>query len=106
LKFEGEHLGIGGLCFILEEVTSTAERDPGGIIHTQCPPAQVDRVNAIVTCLSRSPVPAPVPVVMDKIVFVVPAGCRALPEIKIEPVRYRNLHSKTNIVTVACIPRA
>ena len=77
-------LGIGCLLVVLEGVTTADGTDPCGIIHTESPAADIQRVDAVVTQFAITPMPEPVPVVVHTVTHVVGPWCWPLPEVVIQ----------------------
>ena len=81
--------GIRGFLVILEVVAASRATDLGRAIHAESPARQVEKVRAIVGQFTATPVPSPVPVVVNHVVSVRTFRGGSLPERVIEPVRYR-----------------
>ena len=62
-------------------------------------------MRSVVQSLAGTPVPEPVPVVMHDVVLVFPSRSRPLPEIPVQPFRYRNGLAGTDRRPVVHIPR-
>src|ERR1035438_10916070 len=83
-KVPADHLRVRGLPVVPEAEPAAGGRHLRGEVHAEGPPADVDLVGAVVAGLSRSPVPEPVPVVVDEVAPVGPVGGGPLPQLVVE----------------------
>ena len=83
-KFESNRMRVGCLLIVPVCVPSADGRHPTRIRYTESPTTKIERVNAVVAQLTVSPVPTPMPVVVDNVIPKVPARRGALPEIVIQ----------------------
>src|SRR5712664_3163077 len=98
--------GLGVRCFpiILKSVTSAVGTDACGPVHTQSPAADIYFMRAVVERFARAVKPAPMPVVMNEIVYVWTARSRTLPEIIIQPRGNRRWFAVADGQTMIRIP--
>lgn len=75
---------VGRLLIVVEAVTSPRGNDAHGELDIQPPTTDVESMDAVVAELSVSPMPEPMPVVMDAVVVIGQTRGRSLPEIIIE----------------------
>ena len=83
--------GIRGFLVVVEMVSTAEEADLRGIVDTQSPAGDVQRVDAVVGEFTAAPMPSPVPVVMHKIVDIGAFRGRALPCGIVQVIGYWNL---------------
>src|SRR5690606_31860519 len=86
LELEGDDVRVGSLLIVVEPEPAARGADSARVIDPESPAAEVDHMHAVVSDLARSPVPEPMPVVMDDVVLVRAARRGPLPEIEVEPV--------------------
>src|SRR5579859_4085085 len=103
-KFKCGDLGIRRLPVILEGIATAGRDYLGGVIDSQEPATAVYFVCAVVTGLTCTPMPEPVPVVMNKIVLVCPSWRWTLPQLEIEGGRHGYFLSKADGFAIVGIP--
>src|SRR5262249_48788587 len=90
----------------LEVKPAAGRDDTHRIFDVETPPAKVQGVDSVVTRLSGAPVPEPMPVVVNQVVAVTPAGRRPLPELVIEPGRRRRGLPTADRIAMVRVPAA
>ena len=83
-EFVTDGLGIGSLLVVCKGVASATGYHPLRRDDIQSPAAQIKGVNAIVSQFAVTPMPTPMPIVMDQIVDVVSMRRWPLPKIVVK----------------------
>src|SRR5690606_12271434 len=81
--FNSNDLGVWGIPIVLKVVATTYGTHADGIICLEPPAGQIYFVGAVVERLACTPMPKPMPIVVDQSRFVGHPRCRALPQIVI-----------------------
>ena len=77
--FIGYNLSVGSFPIILISITATHRINFGGVIDTQSPSGQINFMGSVIQGLTCSPMPEPVPIIMNKVILVRTSGRRTLP---------------------------
>ena len=83
-KFVARGMCIGSLLVVDEAIATAAGSHAIWKIDLQSPTAQVESMHTVITQLTVTPLPEPVPVVVNAVIEIRHARCRPLPEIVIE----------------------
>jgi hypothetical protein len=87
-------------------VAAAVAGDFRGVRYTETPAGDIESVNAVVAKFAVAPMPAPMPIVMHKIVNVRAFGSWALPEVVVKVRGDRNFFAAANGTTSAVVPAA
>src|SRR5690606_32432192 len=98
------HLRIRCIPIIVVPVSVPDRIHQSRIVDLESPSHEIHHMLPIVERLARSPVPEPMPVVMDDVVPVRLPGCRSLPELVVEPIRNCHLLTRTDRIPVVGVP--
>src|SRR5579863_7838875 len=103
-KFVARDLGVRSLPVVFEGVTAAGRYDLLREIHAQKPAAAIDLVCAVVAGFARSPMPEPMPIIVDEVVLVVAARSGSLPQLEVQRRRNGNLFAVTDGFPIVSIP--
>src|SRR5690625_1608756 len=87
-KIIGSYLGIGRFPVVIVGIPPPVRAYLLRVVNFKAPPAQVNKMGAIIENFPSPPMPEPMPVIVDKIVFEFPARRRSLPKVKIQSGRH------------------
>ena len=103
-KLEVNNLCVWCFPIVLVAVSTASRSDACGIVDSKTPAGKVNHVRAVVQGFAGSPMPEPMPVIMDEVVFVCFSGCGSLPELIIKPGGHFSRFAHTNGFAVIGIP--
>ena len=105
-KFKAHEMSVRGLLVIVKAISSSSADNTSWVIDLHAPTCDVQCVHAIVPKFSVTPVPMPVPVVVDQIVFEGLLGTRTLPKFVVEPLRQFDIFAFSDGTSTIAVPTA
>src|SRR5680860_1421492 len=85
-----DYLSIRGFPIVIKMVFSTYGTYPFGKVHSQSPSGNIHLMCTVIQGFACTPMPQPVPIIMDEAVFIRYVGRRALPKVIIQPIGHRS----------------
>ena len=78
-KIHRNHHGVGRFLVVVMTVATSAGGNTRGILNVQAPTGDIDAMDSIVAQFAVTPMPEPMPIVMEIIVAIRTAGRWSLP---------------------------